>query len=143
MALWDKILGKKDDSPRLPPTAGPLAVDGESTEARDEGVSREDKMPLRIGEQSAKGADILVAPHTTEKTTDFSAAGVYAFKVAMGANKRAVAEAVASRYGVVVDRVRMAVQPAKERRRGRQIGWKSGFKKAMVQLKKGQVIEAL
>jgi len=143
MAFWDKILGKKDVSPRVQPA--PSAGAAESAELREEAVSREreDKTPLRVEEQSAKGADILVAPHTTEKTTDFSAAGVYAFKVAMGANKRAVAEAVASRYGVVVDRVRMAVQPAKERRRGRQIGWKSGFKKAMVQLKKGQVIEAL
>lgn len=146
MSFWDKILGKKDASPP-PQQAAVLPRDAvgleRGTEPREEAVLPEDKVSVRSEKNGARGADILIAPHTTEKTTDFSAAGIYVFKVASGANKRTVASAVAARYGVAVECVRMAVQPAKERRRGRQIGWKRGFKKAMVQLKEGQTIETL
>ena len=127
MAIWNKILGKPA------PAAQPHKE-----------VALQDSAPSsRAEEYGGRGAEALVAPHTTEKATDFSARGIYVFQVASGANKRAVARAVAARYGVMVTRVRMAVQPAKERRRGRQIGWKRGFKKAMVQLKEGQRIESL
>lgn len=127
MAVWNKILKKSKLS------AEPHRKSGSSDNA---------VLP-RAEEKDGTGAETLVAPHATEKATDFSERGIYVFRVASGANKRAVAQAVAARYGVAVSRVRMAVQPAKERRRGRQIGWKRGFKKAMVQLKEGQRIEIL
>ncbi|MFY9463278.1 MAG: 50S ribosomal protein L23 [Candidatus Sungiibacteriota bacterium] len=139
-------MGKKDEKRDLQPAAVlPRAAASLDTESREEITPREDKDFLHTEENSMRGvgADILIAPHTTEKTTDFSAHGIYVFKVAALANKRTVASAVAARYGVAVDCVRVAVQPAKERRRGRQIGWKRGFKKAMVQLKEGQKIEML
>lgn len=129
MAVWNKILGKS--KPAAEPHRETASQDRDSVESS------------RAGEYGGEGAEALVAPHTTEKATDLSARGVYVFRVASDANKRTVARAVAARYGVMVTHVRMAAQPAKERRRGRQIGWKRGFKKAMVQLKEGQRIEVL
>ncbi|MBI4225390.1 MAG: 50S ribosomal protein L23 [Candidatus Sungbacteria bacterium] len=82
---------------------------------------------------------ILIRPHITEKTMVKS--GEYAFVVAGTANKREVAAAVAQRFSVTVEDVRVLNMPGKERRRGRTIGWKSGFKKAVVVLAKGQTIE--
>lgn len=82
---------------------------------------------------------ILIRPHLTEKT--MGVAGEYAFVVAGMANKREVAAAVTQRFNVIVKDVRVLNMPRKERRRGRTIGWKSGFKKAVVVLAKGQTIE--
>lgn len=82
---------------------------------------------------------ILIRPHLTEKT--LTKAGEYAFVVADTANKREVAKAVAERFSVTVQDVRMLTMPGKERRRGRTIGWRSGFKKAIVALAEGQTIE--
>ncbi len=144
MAIWDKILGKKDAGLRTQPAALPSAdAASENTPLPQEIAPREERSPERAGEKRGKNTGVLVAPHVTEKATDLAERGVYILRVATGATKRTVAEAVAGRYGVAVEQVRMIVQPAKERRRGRQIGWKSGFKKAMVQLKEGQRIETL
>jgi large subunit ribosomal protein L23 len=65
----------------------------------------------------------------------------YTFVVAKVANKNEVRQAVARRFNVTVENVRMLTMPGKERRRGRTIGWKSGFKKAVVVLAQGQTIE--
>lgn len=141
MAIWDKILGKKDEKPDSQAVEQPRAV-SESAKPSEEKVL--EKGTLKITKEKRAGiTGVLVAPHMTEKATDLATRGVYILRVATGATKRTVAEAVAGRYGVAVERVRMMVQPAKERRRGRQIGWKSGFKKALVQLKEGQRIETL
>lgn len=82
---------------------------------------------------------ILIRPHLTEKT--MGKTGEYTFVVAGTANKREVGLAVAKRFGVTVKDVRVLNMPRKERRRGRTIGWKSGFKKAVVVLTEGQTIE--
>ena len=43
--------------------------------------------------------------------------------------------------GVLVKKVAVLMAPEKKRMRGRQVGWRSGFKKAVVTLKEGQSIE--
>lgn len=65
----------------------------------------------------------------------------YTFVVAPAANKQEVRRAIADRFKVTVQDVRMLNMPRKERRRGRTIGWKSGFKKAVVVVAEGQTIE--
>lgn len=85
--------------------------------------------------------DTFFAPRMTEKTNQAAAAGRYVFKVSNSVNKPVFARAVMRRYGVSVVGVRMLNMPGKERRRGRIIGWKPGFKKAVVTLKKGEKIE--
>lgn len=87
---------------------------------------------------------ILRYPHITEKTAAGVALGskkMYAFVVASDTNKREVKQAVESRYGVTVAAVRIVTIRGKEIRRGKQIGWKQGMKKAYATLAEGQAIE--
>lgn len=141
MAFWDKIFAKekkeKPDGQAADLTSKSDAT-ADKTESLQAAVRTEEAQ-----EKRGKDTGVLASPHMTEKTTDAMNKGAYVFRVARTANKQTVAAAVAGRYGVQVDRVRMMIQPAKERRRGRQIGWKHGFKKAVVQLKEGQRIETL
>ena len=81
---------------------------------------------------------ILIRPHLTEKTMSKKE---HTFVVATTANKHEVRQAVVDRFKVTVEDVRMLNMPRKERRRGRTIGWKSGFKKAVVVIAEGQTIE--
>ena len=83
---------------------------------------------------------ILQNPHITEKSAGYGE-GKYVFSVAKSANKIQVKQAVESRYGVSVRQVRIINLPDKARRRGKQLGWKSGIKKAVIFLKKGEKIE--
>lgn len=86
---------------------------------------------------------VLIRPHTTEKTALLANTGVYVFVVDRDANKHTVASAVEARYRVKVERVRMSRTHEKMRRRGRQVGWKPGVRKAIVQLVAGNKIETL
>lgn len=84
---------------------------------------------------------ILLYPHITEKTAQMVHNQTYGFVIADSANKKAVQEAVEKRYGVHVTDVRVISNQGKEIRRGKQIGWKHGIKKAMVKIKQGETIE--
>ena len=85
---------------------------------------------------------VIKMPHSTEKATALAEKNnTYVFLVAAGANKIMIRSAIERNYGVSVESVRTATSPAKARVRGRIIGWKPGFKKAMVSLKKGEKIE--
>ncbi len=64
----------------------------------------------------------------------------YVFEVAKKANKHIIKGAVESLFKVKVDDVRTAVMPGKTRRMGRNEGKTSTWKKAIVRLKKGEVI---
>lgn len=84
---------------------------------------------------------VLRAHHLTEKTAAGEKNNSYVFIINKCANAREVRSAVESRYSVSVVNVRMVTMPGKERRRGTRIGWKPGFKKAIVEVKKGERIE--
>lgn len=91
--------------------------------------------------RSSAHSGILLAPHLTEKATHAVHTNTYVFWVSRYANKIDVARAIRDRFHVVVQSVNILTTPEKERRRGRQIGWKPGGKKAMVTLHEGQTIE--
>jgi large subunit ribosomal protein L23 len=82
----------------------------------------------------------LMEPWVTEKTHAVMSLGKYAFKVTKDATKKEVAKAVEGMYGVTVVDVRTVAVRAKKRSYGRFEGKKSGFKKAIVSLKKGDSI---
>lgn len=83
---------------------------------------------------------VVKGAHITEKSAG-NPEGTYVFKIAPSANKTEVRRAIEKRFDVKVEKVRVINLPGKERRRGRQIGWTSGVKKAIVTLKEGQSIE--
>ena len=102
----------------------------------DEAAGKPGRMvPVRFG-----AASLIKRAHVTEKTSAGGVGGKYTFVVAQDANKDEVARAVRARYGVKVRDVNILSMPGKMRRRGRQIGWRAGFKKAVVTLKEGETI---
>ncbi len=86
---------------------------------------------------------VLKPPHITEKATDLVAKNEYVFKVWSGANKTEIKKAVEGFYGVKALAVKIIKISKRQRRIGKIQGWKKGYKKAVVKLKKGQKIEVL
>ncbi len=87
---------------------------------------------------------VLVRPHITEKATDLSEAGVYAFEISKRANKMDVRRAIEKYYKVKPVKIAVIVGLAKTMknpRTGRVQVKKTAIKKALVYLKKGDKIE--
>ena len=86
--------------------------------------------------------EVLVKPIVTERATDLTEKyNQFAFKVNPTANKPQIRDAIESMYGVKVTNIRTMVVPGKLRRRGMSIGKQSNWKKAIVTLKEGDVID--
>ncbi|MBD3282212.1 MAG: 50S ribosomal protein L23 [Candidatus Portnoybacteria bacterium] len=86
---------------------------------------------------------VLKNPHISEKATDLGEKGKYTFEIFPYVNKNQVRRAVSDLYGVHVDRVNIInIKPKKRILRGIE-GKKSGYKKAIVTLKKGEKIEIM
>lgn len=133
MSFWKKIFTQEKETAESGTGAKALSVKEDAGEPQN----REAKSGL----SRASKHDILRMPHLTEKASALGSKRQYIFRVAAGANKPQISRAVGAQYGVRVESVRVSNMPAKERRRGRQIGWKPGFKKAIVRLEEGQTIE--
>ncbi|KKP93205.1 MAG: 50S ribosomal protein L23 [Parcubacteria group bacterium GW2011_GWC1_38_6] len=86
---------------------------------------------------------LLISPHISEKATDLVRQNQYVFNVASNANAVNIKRAVENVYGVDVLKVNIVNVPRKSRRVGRYKGWRKGYKKAIVKIKKGQTIEVL
>lgn len=84
---------------------------------------------------------IIEAPHVTEKATLGSEHGQVTFRVAKDATKPQIKEAVEALFGVNVKAVNTLVQKGKNKRfRGIPIR-KPSFKKAIVTLAEGEMID--
>lgn len=92
---------------------------------------------------SEKAYQVLSSPHITEKATILEKVNKYVFKVRPKTNKTEIKRAVEDIYGVDVVGVKIINIPKKQRRLGRQTGWRKGYKKAIIEIKKGQKIEIL
>lgn len=84
---------------------------------------------------------ILVEPWITEEATKIAEQNKYIFKVFPEAKKKQIKDCVESLYNVKVMTVNTISIPRKKRVRGRTIGWKSGYKKAIITVKEGDKIE--
>lgn len=87
--------------------------------------------------------NIILSPIITEKTAAQSELGKFVFKVRKEATKNEIKKAIEEKFKVNVEKVNIVNTKPKQRRRGRIIGYKSGYKKAIVTLKKGQKIDIL
>ena len=98
----------------------------------------------RVKKRAYKDAyRILLSPHITEKATGLSEKDKYVFRVGRSANKSEIKKAVEQVYGVDVIGVKIINVKRKRRRLGRQRGWRTGYKKAVVVIKEGQKIEVI
>lgn len=85
---------------------------------------------------------ILKRPIITERASTLNERfNQVAFEVARAANKHQIRDAVESVYGVKVSKVRTMIVPGKLKRRGTDIGKRPQWKKALVSLKEGDVID--
>ena len=84
---------------------------------------------------------VILAPVVSEKSYHGSTLGTYTFKVHPNAHKTQIRQAVEELFEVKVERVNIVKVQAKPKRRGRILGSKPGWKKAIVQLRKGDTIE--
>lgn len=93
-----------------------------------------------VSEKKTSTHPLIKGPRITEKTALFAERGAYTFNVEDHANKNEVKKAIKILYGVTPERV--SITQIKDKlifRRG-VIGKKSGGKKAVVYLKKGDKI---
>jgi len=133
MALFDKILKRKKRQPESAKNkVAEISVGGATKEETKK------EIPAARGEILV---GVLRVPHVTEKTTNAASNNKYVFSVSPDANKITVKRAVEGHYGVGVEKVNVLNTVGKERKRGKQIGWKPGFKKAIVTVKEGESIE--
>ena len=80
--------------------------------------------------------DIIVRPLVTEQGMHFAnVKSAYSFEVNGRANKTQIKNAVERIYNVKVEKVRTANRAGKYRRKGRNFGMTSSWKKAVVYLK--------
>ena len=86
---------------------------------------------------------VLRAPHISEKATNLSENNKYVFKVKPRANKVEIRKAIKDVYGVEAVAIKIINIHRKKRKLGKQIGWRKGYKKAIVKVKEGQKIELL
>lgn len=86
--------------------------------------------------------DILIRPMITEHTTELMAEGKYVFIVDKRANKIQIAQAVEEIFGkdgVKVEKVNTINVKGKVKRRGRIVGKRNDYKKAIVKLAEGTI----
>lgn len=78
--------------------------------------------------------DIIIAPVITEKAVAGLADKKYTFKVAKDANKIQIAAAIEEIFEVKVEKVNTISMKGRKRRMGRNEGYTSDWKKAIVTL---------
>jgi len=92
-----------------------------------------------------EATQIVLRPVISEKSMDQSTVNKYTFAVADDANKMQIKDAVEELFKVTVTNVNVMTTKRKEksrnRQRGRQVGYTSPWKKAVVTIKAGDSIE--
>jgi large subunit ribosomal protein L23 len=86
-------------------------------------------------------SEVLLRPVVSEKSYEQITQNQYTFQVHKDAHKTQIRQAVEQLFEVKVERVNIVKVQAKPKRRGRILGSKPGWKKAVVQLRKGDTIE--
>lgn len=171
MGFFDKILGKKEKAEEK--AEKPEAIKDEkvtrggSTSTMEvEPPSEVEKKPKKQVSKKIKAAKIekpkkevakrkiakkeeniahkvLLENLISEKATMLAAQNKYVFKVKKDAGKFQIKEAIEGYYGVQVVSVNTIRISPKKRIQGRTIGWKKGYKKAIVTLREGDTIAAV
>ena len=85
--------------------------------------------------------DTIISPTVTEKATSLSEFNKVVFKVNSGANKKSIKKSIEKIFKVNVIKVNTINSKGKTKMVRNKKAVKSGFKKAIVTLKKGQSID--
>ena len=85
--------------------------------------------------------DTIISPNITEKSTSFSDFNKVVFKVDRGANKNSIKKSIEKIFKVNVIKINTINIKGKTKIVRNQKAFKSGYKKAIITLKKGQNID--
>jgi large subunit ribosomal protein L23 len=85
--------------------------------------------------------EVLLAPVVSEKSYSLISDRKYTFKVHKNAHKTQIRQAVEELFAVHVENVNILKVQPKPKRRGLSKGIRPGWKKAIVQVREGEVIE--
>ena len=85
--------------------------------------------------------DTITSPRITEKATSLSEQNKIVFKVHEGASKKSIKKSVEKIFKVNVIKINTINLRGKTKIVGNKRAYKSGYKKAIVTLKKGQSID--
>jgi large subunit ribosomal protein L23 len=95
---------------------------------------------VNIAAVSRSNAQIIKYPIITDKATRLLENNQYSFVVDRYSDKVIIKSAIESLFNVKVIKVNTCLLPRKKKRVGKFIGWKSQYKKAIVTLSEGDVI---
>lgn len=161
MGILDKIMGKESAKETVVSggreKAAGAKIRAEMKKAKPESARKKNlekkekaaqpKKESRSGKVSKKEENfahrILLEPLVTEKSTELNQLNKYVFKVNPNSGKREIKSAIEDYYGVGVVKVNIVKIFPKKRIHGRTIGWKQGYKKAIITLREGDTIGAV
>ncbi len=103
-------------------------------------MTAQDTQKDKKNSENNLGYKVLREPWITEASTAAMEMNKYVFKISPDATKKQVKSSVESLYKVHVLSVHTISLPGKARNYGKTSGWKSGLRKAIVTLKKGEKI---
>ena len=89
---------------------------------------------------SRSNAQVIKYPIITDKATRLLENNQYSFIVDRYSNKLTIKAAIESLFDVKVIKVNTCRLPRKQKRVGKYIGWKPQYKKAIVTLSEGDII---
>tara|TARA_Y100000741_G_scaffold343689_1_gene307698 strand:- start:373 stop:663 length:291 start_codon:yes stop_codon:yes gene_type:complete len=85
--------------------------------------------------------DKIISPNVTEKSTSFSEFNKVVFRVSKNANKESIKKSIEKIFKVKVIKVNTINMREKVKMVRNKKSYKSGYKKAIITLKKGQSID--
>jgi large subunit ribosomal protein L23 len=138
MSILDRL--KKTPAPKKASAPKAKKTEDATAVAADTSASSEPKVTAAAGTVSKEFAFTLVKPHVSEKAARLADKGIYVFDVPVTVNKVEIRKAVESQYKVNVIKVRTIRSIGKPVLRGKIAGRRNRWKKAMVELKKGQTL---
>lgn len=94
-----------------------------------------------INSSNSSNASIIKYPLITDKATRLLENNRYSFIVERQSDKITIKNTIEYLFNVKVIKVNSCRLPRKKKRVGRYVGWKPQYKKAIVSLAKGDVID--
>lgn len=142
MSFFDRFRKKTDDASAKKAAVVTPSKELEAVKKQAEKQAEKSDAPLL----KAQSGDVLSfrllrRPHVSEKAAHLTEQGTYVFDVPVDAEKISIKKAVESLYKVKVVKVRSIRHAGKPVYRGRSVGARKTWKKALVTLKKGQKID--
>lgn len=139
-AFWnkDKDSNKKDAAEEKKQS---LVVESMKDDKKSDGKKKKKKISADLKKKASLVNNVILRPVISERAMNQQVAGKYVFEVSQRSNKKTIAEAVESLYGVDVLKVNLMNYKQKSRNFRNFRGTQKAIKKAIVAIKEGQEIK--